>query len=68
MVRGCADNGWNIYRIHAHFQQLGMSVYDFNDGALHRLHETLKDAIDPRGVISAGRYNIWPRHLREGDA
>jgi 4-cresol dehydrogenase (hydroxylating) len=68
LVRGCAENGWNIYRIHAYFQQLGMSIYDFNDSALHRLHETIKDAIDPRGVISAGRYNIWPRHLREGDA
>jgi 4-cresol dehydrogenase (hydroxylating) len=68
LVTECADNGWNIYRIHAHFQQLGMSIYDFNDHALHRLHETLKDAIDPRGVISAGRYDIWPRHLREDNA
>ncbi|HUF72308.1 MAG TPA: FAD-binding oxidoreductase [Gammaproteobacteria bacterium] len=68
LVTECAENGWNIYRIHAHFQELGMSIYDFNDHALHRLHETLKDAIDPRGVISAGRYDIWPRHLREGSA
>jgi FAD/FMN-containing dehydrogenase len=64
LVRGCADRGWPIYRIHAHFQSLGMQMYGFNDGALHELHETLKDAIDPNGVISAGRYDIWPRHLR----
>jgi len=68
LVTSCAEQGWNIYRIHAHFQSLGMSVFDFNDNALHRLHETLKDSIDPRGVISAGRYGIWPRHLRGDDA
>jgi 4-cresol dehydrogenase (hydroxylating) len=68
LVSSCGEQGWNIYRIHAHFQALGMSVYDFNDDSLHRLHETIKDSIDPRGVISAGRYNIWPRHLRGSEA
>ena len=68
LVSECGENGWNVYRIHAHFQELGMSLYDFNNHALHRLHETLKDAIDPRGVISPGRYNIWPRHLRDEQA
>lgn len=64
LVRTCSERGWPIYRIHAHFQRLGIQMFDFNDGALHRLHETLKDAIDPNGIISAGRYDIWPRHLR----
>jgi 4-cresol dehydrogenase (hydroxylating) len=68
LVTECADNGWPVYRIHAHFQALGMSLFDFNNHALHRLHETLKDAIDPRGVISPGRYDIWPRHLRARQA
>ena len=68
LVAECGERGWPIYRIHAHFQPLGMSIFDFNEHALMRLHETLKDAIDPRGVISAGRYNIWPRHLRDGNA
>jgi len=65
LVRTSAASGWPIYRIHAHFQRLGMELFGYNDGALHRLHETLKDAIDPRGILSAGRYEIWPRHLRE---
>jgi 4-cresol dehydrogenase (hydroxylating) len=66
LVRSCNDHGWPIYRIHAHFQRLGMEMFGYNDAALHRLHETLKDAIDPRGILSAGRYDIWPAHLREG--
>jgi len=28
-------------------------------------HETLKDAIDPNGIMSPGRYAIWPKQLRE---
>jgi 4-cresol dehydrogenase (hydroxylating) len=30
-----------------------------------RFHETLKDAVDPNGIISPGRYEIRPGHLRE---
>ena len=41
-----------------------MEMFGFNDGALHRLHETLKDAIDPNGIVSPGRYDIWPKRLR----
>ena len=68
LVTECGENGWPIYRIHSHFQDLGMSLFDFNNHALLRLHETIKDAIDPQGVISPGRYNIWPRHLRGSNA
>jgi 4-cresol dehydrogenase (hydroxylating) len=64
LVRGCTERGWPIYRIHPVFQKLGMEMFGFNDGALHRLHETLKDAIDPNGIVSPGRYDIWPRRLR----
>ena len=41
-----------------------MQMFGFNNGALHRLHETLKDAIDPNGILSLGRYDIWPKRLR----
>jgi 4-cresol dehydrogenase (hydroxylating) len=42
-----------------------MNTYSFNNHALLRFHETLKDAIDPNGILSAGRYGIWPKHVRE---
>ena len=42
-----------------------MSTYSFNDHALRRFCETLKDAADPNGIIAAGRGGIWPRYLRE---
>jgi 4-cresol dehydrogenase (hydroxylating) len=40
-------------------------TYSFNNHALRRLQEKLKDAVDPNGILSAGRYGIWPEHLRK---
>jgi len=65
LLTACAERGWNVYRAHAHFQPAAIRTYDFNNSALHRLHETIKDAIDPNGIISVGRYDIWPKHLRQ---
>jgi (+)-pinoresinol hydroxylase len=59
------QHGWGEYRTAPAFQQTVMDVYSFNNHALQRFHETLKDAIDPNGVLSPGRYAIWPKHLRE---
>jgi 4-cresol dehydrogenase (hydroxylating) len=30
-----------------------------------RTYETLKDAFDPRGVLSPGKQGIWPRAMRQ---
>ncbi len=59
------QHGWGEYRTAPVFQKAVMEQYSFNNHALQRFHETLKDAIDPNGVLSAGRYDIWPKHLRE---
>jgi (+)-pinoresinol hydroxylase len=59
-----AARGWGEYRIHPGYMDKGVRLYSFNDNALLRLHERLKDAMDPNGILSAGRYGIWPKHLR----
>ena len=61
----CASRGWGEYRAAPAFQSLIANTFSFNDHALLRFHETLKDAVDPNGILAAGRYGIWPRHLRE---
>ena len=48
------------------FQDAVLATYSFNEHALRRFFETLKDAVDPNGILSAGRYGIWPKHLRTG--
>jgi hypothetical protein len=59
-----AARGWGEYRIHPGYMDKGARLYSFNDNALLRFHERLKDAVDPNGILSAGRYGIWPKHLR----
>jgi 4-cresol dehydrogenase (hydroxylating) len=66
LVQVAAEHGWGEYRTHTAFMDECARAYAFNDHALRRLHETLKDAVDPRGILSAGRYGIWPKHLRRG--
>jgi 4-cresol dehydrogenase (hydroxylating) len=51
--------GYGIYRSHTRFMDTVADQYAFNAGALHRLNETLKDALDPAGVLSPGKQGIW---------
>jgi (+)-pinoresinol hydroxylase len=64
LISECAKHGWGEYRAAPALQQTVTDAYSFNNHALRRFHETLKDAIDPNGILSAGRYGIWPKHLR----
>jgi 4-cresol dehydrogenase (hydroxylating) len=64
-----AENGWGEYRSPPFGVDFVMDAYSFNNHALRRFCETLKDAVDPNGIIAAGRGGIWPKHLRqEGNA
>jgi 4-cresol dehydrogenase (hydroxylating) len=64
LVKLGAEHGWGEYRTAPAFYDDIMDAYSFNNHALRRFCETLKDAVDPNGILSAGRYGIWPRHLR----
>jgi 4-cresol dehydrogenase (hydroxylating) len=68
LVEVAAEHGFGEYRTAPAYQDLIMSTYSFNNHALLRFNETLKDAVDPNGIISPGRYGIWPKHLRKGRA
>ncbi|NHN39889.1 FAD-binding oxidoreductase [Pseudomaricurvus alcaniphilus] len=59
-----AEHGWGEYRCHPEFQDQAVGLYSHNNNSLLRLSETIKDAVDPKGILSPGRYGIWPKHLR----
>ena len=65
LIQVAADHGWGEYRTAPVFQDAIMNTYSFNNHALLHFHETVKDAIDPNGILSAGRYGIWPKQVRE---
>jgi len=64
-VELAAAEGWTEYRAPTVYQDLVADTYSFNNGALTRMREKIKDAVDPNGIISAGRYGVWPKHLRD---
>lgn len=68
LVKLAAEAGFGEYRCAPAYQDLIAHTYSFNNNALLRFQETLKDAIDPNGILSPGRYGIWPRHLRKSAA
>jgi 4-cresol dehydrogenase (hydroxylating) len=44
------------------------ATYNWNDRALMRLSEKIKDKIDPLGILSPGKMGIWPKSMRKGRA
>ena len=65
LIQMAAERGYVEYRTPPAFQDAVVGTYSFNNHALLRFHETIKDAIDPNGILAAGRYGIWPKKLRE---
>ena len=57
-------HGYGDYRAPPMLQDDVSDQYDFNGHALRRFNETLKDAIDPNGILSPGRCGIWPAPYR----
>ena len=64
LIRVAGEHGWGEYRTAPALQDAVMAEYSFNDHALRRFHERIKDTLDPNGVLAAGRYGVWPAHLR----
>ncbi len=66
LVEEAAKEGYGEYRAHLDFMDIASDQYSFGDHAYKRFCETIKDAVDPNGILSPGRHGIWPSSMRNG--
>jgi len=64
LVADAKEQGYGEYRTHLDYMDLVAGTYDWNGDALRKLNETVKDALDPNGIIAPGKSGIWPSRLR----
>ncbi|KAI0430324.1 hypothetical protein F5Y09DRAFT_307832 [Xylaria sp. FL1042] len=64
MIDDAAACGYGEYRTHLVLMDQIAGTYNWNDGALMKFNEKLKDALDPNGILAPGRCGIWPKQYR----
>ena len=65
LIRDAAAKGYGEYRTHLAYMDAVAATYDFNQHAMLRFQERIKDTVDPNGIIAPGKSGIWPKHYRE---
>ena len=65
-MQEAAAEGYGEYRTHIRYMDAIAGTYKWNDNALMKMHQSIKDALDPKGILAPGKSGIWPKHLRDG--
>lgn len=47
-------------RTHISLMDQIAGTYNFNDNALMKLSEKIKDTLDPNGILAPGKNGVWP--------
>jgi 4-cresol dehydrogenase (hydroxylating) len=60
LVADAKAQGYGEYRTHLDYMDLVAETYDWGGGALRKLNEKVKNALDPTGILAPGKSGIWP--------
>ncbi|KAF4779672.1 FAD binding domain-containing protein [Colletotrichum scovillei] len=61
LVKEWKARGWSVFRTHVGLMDQVADAYDFNNGALWKMHEEIHDTLDPNGILAPGRGGVWPK-------
>ncbi|KAH7147151.1 vanillyl-alcohol oxidase [Dactylonectria estremocensis] len=64
MIKDAAEAGFGEYRTHLLLSDQVAGTYSWNNNALMKFHESIKDTLDPNGILAPGRNGIWPKKYR----
>lgn len=65
LLDAARERGYAPYRSHVDYMDRIADGFDFNNNAIRRFQEKLKDAVDPQGIIAPGKQGVWPARLRD---
>lgn len=53
LIADAAELGYGEYRTHIAYHDQVANTYNWNNNALMKLNETIKDALDPNGIVGS---------------
>ncbi|KAL1616436.1 hypothetical protein SLS56_011410 [Neofusicoccum ribis] len=65
LIAECAALGWGEYRTHLAFMDQIAETYNWNNNAQMRFNETIKNALDPKGILAPGKSGVWPSRFAD---
>lgn len=61
LIKDCAEHGWGEYRTHLATMDQIADTYNWNNNILMKFNETIKNALDPQGIMAPGKNGVWPK-------